>query len=131
MGFTSSFAEPDIWMKDCGDHYEYIAVYCDDLTIASRDPKAIADALVDTYDFKLKGTGPLKFLLGCDYFRDDDGVLCFAPKKYIEKMVETYLRLFGEKPDSTTCRRLKRMTTQSWTHLRYFPSNRSRSSNRL
>ena len=75
--------------------------YCDDLTIASTDPKAITDALVGMYDFKLKGTGPLKFLLGCDYFRDDDGVLCFAPKKYIEKMVETYLRLFGEKPQLT------------------------------
>jgi hypothetical protein len=25
MGFTSSRAEPDTWMRDRGDHYEYIA----------------------------------------------------------------------------------------------------------
>ena len=46
----------------------------------------------------MKGTGELKFLLGCDYFRDSDGTLCMAPKKYIEKMISTYERLFGEKP---------------------------------
>ena len=36
MGFFLCRAEPDIWMRDCGDHYEYIAVYCDDLTIRDR-----------------------------------------------------------------------------------------------
>jgi hypothetical protein len=50
------------------------------------------------YGFKLKGTGPIQFHLGSDYFRDQHGVLCFAPKKYIEKMIETYVRMFGQKP---------------------------------
>ncbi|KAL7527097.1 hypothetical protein ACHAXR_001802, partial [Thalassiosira sp. AJA248-18] len=45
MGFLPSFAEPDIWMRDMGDHYEYIATYVDDLTIASRNPQAIIDVL--------------------------------------------------------------------------------------
>ena len=65
------------------------------LTIASKNPKAITDELVDKHKFKLKGTGKLNYLLGCDYFRDKDGVLCMAPKKYVEKMMETYIRLFG------------------------------------
>jgi Reverse transcriptase (RNA-dependent DNA polymerase) len=38
MGFSSSRAEPDTWMRDRGDHYEYIAVYVDDLLITSREP---------------------------------------------------------------------------------------------
>ena len=46
-------------MRDCGDHYEYIAVYCDDLTIASKDPEAISKTLIDVHKFKLKGTGEL------------------------------------------------------------------------
>jgi hypothetical protein len=46
---------------------------------------------------ELKGTDPLNFLLGCDYFYED-GILCQAPKQYIEKMVESYVRFFGEKP---------------------------------
>ena len=98
MKFFPCPAEQDIWMRDAGEHYEYIAVYCDDLTIASKDPKSITDVLETTHKFKLKGTGPLEFLLGCDYKREDDGTMCMAPQKYIEKMIDTYVRLFGEKP---------------------------------
>ena len=98
MGFTSCPPEPDIWMRDRGDHYEYIAVYCDDLTIASRDPEAITTELVNVYKFKLKGTGEINYLLGCDYYRDKGGFLCMRPRKYIDKMISTYQRLFDEKP---------------------------------
>ena len=54
-------------MRNRGDYYEYIAVYTDDLTIASKNPEAMIDVLVKEPKFKLKGTGPLNFLLGCDY----------------------------------------------------------------
>ena len=57
MKFVPSHAEPDIWMRDMGDHYEYIAMYVDDLTIASRNPQAIIDVLEGKpNNFKLKGT---------------------------------------------------------------------------
>jgi len=98
MGFVPSKAERDIWMRDKGDHYEYIVVYVDDLGIASKKPSEIINELENRYGFKLKGTGPINFHLGCDYFRDKHGVLCFAPKKYVEKMVDTYTRIFGQKP---------------------------------
>ena len=35
-------------------YYEYIAVYCDDLTIASMNPKAITEELEKKHNFKLK-----------------------------------------------------------------------------
>jgi hypothetical protein len=99
MGFTPSKVEEDIWMRDMGDHYEYLAVYVDDVMIASRNPKAITDALTSNpINFKLKGTGPVEFHLGCNYYRDKDGVLCTAPIKYIDRMVDTYRGLFGENP---------------------------------
>ncbi|MGL5935125.1 MAG: reverse transcriptase domain-containing protein, partial [Cetobacterium sp.] len=101
LGFTPSKAEEDIWMKDMGDHYDYIAVYVDDLLIASKDPKAIIVALEsDPINFKLKGTGPLSFHLGCDYFRDEDGTRCYGPKKYITRMSEAYVRMFGSRPST-------------------------------
>ena len=101
MGFFPSKAEEDIWMRDKGDHYEYIAVYVDDLLIASKDPGSIVDALkAPPIGFKLKGTGPLAFHLGCDYFRDEDGTLCYGPRKYIDRMVQSYERLFGTKPST-------------------------------
>ena len=98
MGFFPCKMEPDVWMKDCGDHYEYIAVYVDDLLIVSRDHASIIRELQVTHKFKLKGTGPISFHLGCDYWRDKNGVLCYAPRKYIEKCMDTFRRLFGTNP---------------------------------
>jgi Reverse transcriptase (RNA-dependent DNA polymerase) len=101
MGFQASWAEPDIWMRQNGEIYEYIAVYVDDLAIAAKDPMSIVNVLTNKYKFKLKGTGTIEFHLGMDFFRDDDGVLCIAPRKYIEKMKQSYEQMFG-KPPSTT-----------------------------
>jgi hypothetical protein len=64
--------------------YEYVAVYVDDLAFAMKDPKSFVETLTANYKFKLKGTGPLEFHLGCDFFRDT-------------RMHDNYVRLFGEK----------------------------------
>ena len=101
MGFTPCRAEPDIWMRPeptKGECYEYIAVYVDDLAMVLKDPQAFVDVLEKKYNFKLKGTGPIKYHLGMDFKRDDDGTLRFEPSKYIEKMMDSYKRLFGEYP---------------------------------
>ena len=45
MGFMPSKAEPDIWMWQNGDVYEYIGIYVDDLAIVAKDPKEIVDVL--------------------------------------------------------------------------------------
>ena len=102
MDFFPSKAERDIWMRDKGDHYEYIAVYVDDLLIASKECSSIIKALEDDHSFKLKGSGPVTFHLGCDFFRDSNGNLCYAPKKYIEKVLANYQRIFGKQPWQVT-----------------------------
>ncbi len=85
-------------MRDMGDHYECIGVCVDDLIIISKNPQDIIFKLVNVYQFKLKGSGEISFHLGCDFFRDEDGNLCYAPRKYIEKLVDNYQRIFGEMP---------------------------------
>ena len=40
-----------------------------------KDSKLIVDTLTGKYKFKLKGTGPISYHLGCDFVRDKDGVL--------------------------------------------------------
>jgi len=95
MGFFSSHCKKDVWMRDKGDHYEHIAAYVDDLMIASRDPDSIIKMLMEKYQFKLKGAGPTEFHLGCDFFRDEEGVLCYAPKKHVEKILENYRWIFA------------------------------------
>jgi Reverse transcriptase (RNA-dependent DNA polymerase) len=67
LGFTPIKAEEDIWIKDMGDHYNYIAVYVDDMMIVSKDPKWIIKGL-EAVPFSLKGTRLITYHLGCDYF---------------------------------------------------------------
>ena len=92
MGFKPSRADPDIWMKSSkdGSHYEYIAVYVDDLAICMKDPKSFCDTLKEKYKLKLKGVGPINYHLGCGYTRDEDGTLVADPRKYVEKILESY-----------------------------------------
>jgi hypothetical protein len=75
-----------------------IQIHVDDLAIVAKDPNQITDKLTEVYNFKLKGTEPITYHLRCDFFRDDGGVLCYAPKQYIEKMMMNYERMFGIKP---------------------------------
>jgi hypothetical protein len=51
LDFFPCKADPDVWMRQNGEHYEYIAVYVDDLAIAMKDPQAFADALINRYKF--------------------------------------------------------------------------------
>ena len=69
MGFVPSKEDPDVWMHPSpdGDCHEHIAVYVDDLDIATKDPAEISKSLRQTYRFKLKDDGPLEYLLGCTY----------------------------------------------------------------
>jgi hypothetical protein len=98
MGFVQSKAKPDIWMRESNGLYEYRAVYVDDLLIAARDPGDITRAIQESHMFKLKGVGLLKYHLGCDYFRDKNGILCYGPRKYIGEIMDQYENMFGSKP---------------------------------
>ena len=95
-----SKADPDVWMRPepGGTCYEYIAVYVDDLAIAAKDPQAFCNELKKKYNLKLKGVGPLECHLGCTYKKDPDGTLAADPRRYVNKILESYERMFKEKP---------------------------------
>jgi hypothetical protein len=85
-GFPPCKANPDVWMRRNGDVWEYVCVYVDDLCCTMLNPKEFLDKLQDLnqgHGYKLKGVGPIEFHLGCDFGRDPDGTLWYAPKKYI------------------------------------------------
>src|SRR5699024_9671156 len=86
------------WMRPAKDYYEYIAVYVDDLAIVSKQPKTITDTLVDKYGYKLKGVGPIDYHLGGNFARDSDGTLRYGPRKYIDKLMTSYNKLFSSMP---------------------------------
>ena len=100
LDFKPSKADPDVWMRPepGGTCYEYIAVYVDDLAIAAKDPQAFCNELKKRYNLKLKGVGPFEYHLGCTYKKDPDGTLAADPRRYVNKILESYERMFKEKP---------------------------------
>jgi len=62
MKFVPSKADFDLWIRDKGDHYEYVATYVDDVLAFSKDPMSIIEELKKTY--ALKGVEKTRVLLG-------------------------------------------------------------------
>ena len=87
LGLVVNFCE----MKD---KYKYIAIYVDDLLIASDEPQKIIQDLKDKFKLKNKGHGPLEYHLGCDYKLDKDGTLVAQPTKYIYKINRKIYMIF-------------------------------------
>ena len=64
MGYRPSKADPDLWMKKNGDHYEYIARFVDDVISFSKDPMKVMKDLEKHYI--MKGVGKPQYYLGGD-----------------------------------------------------------------
>ena len=91
-------ADPCIWMREnqkvkC---YEYVATYVDALCIVAQNPAKIIQTLKE--DYKLKVDGPLSHHLGTDYTRDKDKTLVCQPKKYIDRLVDSYHSMLKQDP---------------------------------
>ena len=61
MGFRPSKADPDLWYRKVGDHYEYIARFVDDVIAFSKDPMAMMRELEKVYI--MKGVGNPQYYL--------------------------------------------------------------------
>ncbi len=97
LGYTSSKADADVWMKDCGSHWEYVCTYVDDVIYGGKDPKAYFQNLLDM-GYKLKGVGEPKYHLGGDFtrVREPESVLTWGSHTYVKRMMANYEQMFGE-----------------------------------
>ena len=103
MGFFQSQVDPAIWMRDCGDHYEYLCTWVDDLIFASKNPMWLMETLQSKYKYTLKGVGAPEYYLGADIKRVDkdvidSGVLTMGSTTYVKRCLDNYERLLGLKP---------------------------------
>ena len=98
MNFRPSYADPDLWLRDAGDCYEYVCVYVDDLMAIMKDPQEFFDLLVDKYKYILKGVGDPEYHLGGNFGRDPDGTLYWSAKTYVKKMMDNYERIHKQLP---------------------------------
>ena len=103
MGFIPCKADHDLWIRDRGDHYEYVAVIVDDLLIFSQQPNLILEPLQKIYNFELKGVGSPEYYSGADVeFDKNIGLWKWSAKTYIknvctrlEKLLEVTLKNYG------------------------------------
>ena len=97
LGFKPCKPGPCVWLREMKNKYEYIAIYIDDLLIPCEKQQRIIQDLKEKFKFKIKGDGPLEYNLGCDYKPDKDGTLAAQPTKYINKILESYKKMFPNK----------------------------------
>ena len=98
LGFSPSKADTDLWMKDQGKHYDYIATWADDLLILSHSPLSIVTKLKETY--QLKGVGEPSYYLGGDLQKvmvDGEERWTTSAKTYIKRVCEKIEKLMSWK----------------------------------
>ena len=98
LGFRPCEADPDLWMREMQDHYEYIAVIVDDLLIFSRCPQDIIDFLTKAEGYELKGVGIPEYFSGADIEYDESkGCWIYSAKTYVKSVCEHIEKLLNIK----------------------------------
>ena len=99
FGFHRSKVDPDVWMRDLNDMWEFIVVYVDDIIAAMNDPQSFFDELQGpNVGFTMKGVRSPTYHLGADFFWDNDGMLCMGAQTYAKRLCATFESLYGEQP---------------------------------
>ena len=100
IGFSPCKADPCVWLRKakCSTKYEYVAIYVDDLLIACSCASEVIHTLKMKHNLKIKGDGPLKYHLRCDYHLDPDGTLIALPIK--SKILDSFHQMF---PGGSLC----------------------------
>ena len=69
----------------------------DDLAICMKNPQPFCDTCKEVYKLNLIGVEPLCYHVGGGHTRDEDGAFVTDPRKYVDKILESYEGMFGEK----------------------------------
>ena len=97
LGFTPTYADPNAWMGDAGDCYEYVVVCIDDTLTTLKDPDSFhKEPQSDPWNYTLKNDEEPKHHLGGDFFGDEDRKLCCHTQTHLKRLADTYKELFEE-----------------------------------
>ena len=109
LGFESSKADPDVWMRpavrsDGSEYYEYVLLYVDDCLVISENGKRVLMNEIGKYfELKKESIGPPTIYLGGQMrkVKLDNGNECwaFGSSQYVQaavKNVESYLQKKGQ-----------------------------------
>ena len=94
LGFKPCKADPCVWLREMKTKHIDRAIYVDGLLIAFGKPQQTIKDLKEKFKLKITGDGPLQYHLNCDYKQEKDGTLVAQPTKYINKILESYKKMF-------------------------------------
>lgn len=105
MGFTSSVADPDVWLRpavkaDGEEYYEYIVCYVDDVLSISVDPRALMQEIQRDFKFKKDKIEPPSIYLGARLERkklNGNDVWTMCSKDYIKLAINNIEQRLKEK----------------------------------
>ena len=105
LHYKPSKADSDLWIRNHKTHYEYIAVYVDDLLFVGKNPKLDISEFQKFYT--LKGIGTPDFYLGGDIsripFNNPSGhATLMSARSFIQNVVSRIERVFERKLRSYT-----------------------------
>jgi Reverse transcriptase (RNA-dependent DNA polymerase) len=108
LGFTSTQADPDVWIKQMSDHYEMVLVYVDDILIFSRNPKQVMDDLGKLYEMKPESVREPELYLGANMEKvqlpDGRSEWAMTSRTYVKNAVKTVENLLAEDGEETRMR---------------------------
>ncbi len=93
LGFSPTRFDRDVWIRDAGDHYEYIFTHVDDFTIVSKDPWIHMRKLQETYT--IKDPAPPKYYLGNDFEMLDCGKCLISCSTYLREALRRIEKNYG------------------------------------
>ena len=90
----------DRWIKDCGEWYEYLATYVDDVLVWSKEPMKVIEELKKTYI--MKGVGIPSYYLGGDveyldeHWKKEGIAVALSAQTYIKNVIPKFESLLGK-----------------------------------
>ena len=98
LGWTPTRYNSDFWYRNAGDHYEYLAVYVDNVIIFSKRAEEVMNDIMKIYP--MKGVSKPEFYLGGSIGYLENGkrkILFNGARKYIEGITKKLENLLDQK----------------------------------
>ena len=100
LHFSSTQADPDVWIRSAETHYEMILVYVDDILIFSKDPRTIMNQLGEFYELKPESVKEPDLYLGANIekiqVKDGRTVYGMSSRTYVKNSVKVVKALLRE-----------------------------------
>ena len=104
MHFASTKADPDVWLRSAGTHYEMVLVYVDDILVFAKEPKIIMADIGKLYELKPESVKEPDIYLGANIDRlqlpNGRSEWSMSSRTYIKNALKVVEVLLQEEEDS-------------------------------